>query len=211
MFDLLGDLGAAATGYLHQNPNPFFGVPKSWQPETEPEDARYVANDGTWGTAIWSALTGEKRDPTTLSGMAADIGDQKIKDFEIVGHGSEGSQNVGGYDLESFDKLPPEEKAALLAITKQMSPDGQIVLGGCNVARNDGTTDGTEMMKKLAMATGKPVTAGTSLQLPLPGIEGTEITVYPPAHPGDPPRVVKKTSATAKAYDWAAGWVESFL
>jgi Domain of unknown function (DUF4347) len=165
---------------------------------SEGEGERMVSNDGGGDTGLWSLLTGEERGPENLTQAAAEI-DRKVAEggqlesFEIAGHGFPGQQEFGtstiGLGMSKTDKTALEDIAA------NIEPGGEIVLGGCNIAE---TPAGIEEMKKLAKMTGHPVTAGVAVQMPIPGIEGTQVTVTPDG------KVVRESSALDQLYDVAA-------
>src|SRR5262249_13567610 len=131
---------------------------------------RIVANDANWETGLWSWVTGEERGPTTLSGMDQAIDEQvgedgKIASFEITGHGAPGIQGAGDSYVTDPMSMRDSDRDALLDIGDHIEDGGEITLGGCNVAEGD---EGVETLINLAGATGHPVTAGTSTQLPFP-------------------------------------------
>lgn len=175
--------------------------------EGEGVDLKYVSNDDSWGTRIWSKLTGQPRGPQTLpeyvERAVEDAGGKPIRSIELCGHGNEGVQNIGphgqpGANLRS--PLTPEQREAFRRLGEAMAPDGKIVLGGCNVARGP---EGRKLMQEIAEASGRAVEAGESTQLPTSGIEGRKVTVYPD---GRPPTVTE--SPTGTVYDKLADLFE---
>jgi len=95
--------------------------------------------------------------------------------------------------------MTPEDEAALQELGQHMN--GQIILEGCDIASGQGIAE----MERLAALSGQTVSAGKSMQLPLPGIEGTQVTVGP-----NGVRTVD-TSPLAQAYDYAAHYAEHYL
>jgi hypothetical protein len=174
--------------------------------EREGNDARFVANDGGGDTGLWSLMTGEERGPKDLAGIADEVGDQfgesgPIEDFEISGHGFAGVQTIGNSTISGglFDENATDQQKAdaeaLMKIAGFMDPDGQIVLGGCDIAS---TKAGIDSMVEVAKQTHHEVTAGVSTQLPFPGIEGTQVTVLPDG------TIIRDSSMLDQLYDVTA-------
>ena len=140
-----------------------------------PRSLSYVADDGSLGCDLWSVLTGHGLDrPKSLEEMADDAqrsGPGSASSIDLVGHGGPGSQSVGRTSLT--EKMSDSQRDALARMGATLTPDGEIVMGGCNVGLDPA------MMAEAAKASGHSVRAGTARQLPLLGIEGPEVVVAP--------------------------------
>jgi hypothetical protein len=62
-------------------------------------DLKYISNDGSLGTELWSKVTGQPRGPQTLpeyvDQAVADADRTPIRSIEFCGHGTGGLQNLG--------------------------------------------------------------------------------------------------------------------
>lgn len=180
------------------------------EPITRP-DVSFVADDGRWDTWLWSQMPwSAPRGPDDLVDMEKHIDglvgpDGLIGDLNLIGHGVPGLMNVGhgviGDPTNPMPGLPtmgPEQLAALQAIAGHMAEDSEIVLGGCNFGQDPGS------LAAIAKAVDQTVVAGKAMQLPFPGIEGTEIRAIPSDIPGGEPTLVEVSSWSDPIYDTVA-------
>ncbi len=162
-----------------------------------------VGNNGA-EMDLWSWVTGQQQTEGDLDAIVDEAirnaGGQKIDSFEFKSHGTENGQLdvVAGESLGP--KLTAKQKQAFDRLGQHMAEGGVIVLAGCNVAANfeDHLNKGTSLLLEVAQAASCAVTAGVAVQLPLDGIEGTQVTVQPDGS------YTIETSAGAWVYDQAA-------
>jgi len=138
----------------------------------------YVADSGDEMDA-WSWLTGQEQASSTTEiaqsvaqGAASGV---PVTSVELKGHGSPGCQKITA-DSALRSPLTAQQRQDFANIGASMDPGGVIILAGCNVAEGD---TGIQLMREVASASQRTVTAGTAVQLPLDGIEGTQVYVYP--------------------------------
>ena len=180
------------------------------QPQQDPEkpitrpDVSFVADDGNWDTWLWSQMPwSAPRGPDDLVGMEEQIdqmvgSDGLIGDFNLIGHGVPGAMSLGDPN-EGFvgdpDAMHSDQLAALQAVAGHMAEDSEIVLGGCNVGMDPAT------LAEIAKSVDQTTVAGKSIQLPFPGIEGTEIRAIPSDIPGGEPTIVEESNFGDQLYD----------
>ncbi|MFN0248568.1 MAG: hypothetical protein ACKV2T_16870 [Kofleriaceae bacterium] len=183
------------------------------EPITRP-DVSFVADDGNWDTWLWSKMPwSAPRGPDDLVEMEEHIDglvgpDGLIGDFNLIGHGVPGLMSVGhgviGDPSAPNPKHPtmdPDQLRALQAIAGHMAEDSEIVLGGCNFGADP------ESLRRIAEAVDQTVVGGKAMQLPFPGIEGTEIRAIPSDIPGMPPTLVEESSWSDPYYDVIADMI----
>ena len=183
------------------------------KPLTRP-DVSFVADDGKWDTWLWSQmLWSAPRGPDDLVGMEEHIDglvgpDGLIGDFNLIGHGVPGLMSTGhgvvGVPSNPDPRLPtmgPEQLAALQAIAGHMAEDSEIVLGGCNFGADPAS------LQRIAELTDQTTVGGKAMQLPFPGIEGTEIRAIPSDIPGMPATLVEESSWSDPYYDVIADMI----
>ena len=194
--------------------------PVVMQPLQDPEkpitrpDVSFVADDGGWDTWLWSQMAwSAPRGPDDLVGMEEQIDqmvgpDGLIGDFNLIGHGIPGLMSLGdprhGF-VQDPKRMDPAELAALQAITGHMAEDSELVLGGCNFGMDPAA------LAEIARTVDQTTVAGKSIQLPLPGIEGTEVRAIPSDIPGGEPTIVEESNFGDKLYDEVAqGTADTF-
>jgi len=143
----------------------------------------FVADDGTIPLDAWALLTGHGLDrPQNVAEMAAaarvDADPGTVSQIEFVGHGGVGWQSTGDDNTREgkvTSDLSASDRQAFADMGALLTPDGEILFGGCNVAADDGA-----MMRAVAQASQHDVRGGTARQLPwIPGIEGPERIEHP--------------------------------
>ncbi|MCE9575558.1 MAG: DUF4347 domain-containing protein [Deltaproteobacteria bacterium] len=162
----------------------------------------FVANDGSPELDVFAWLTDHDQDrPRTIQEMAASAeaqaGNGQVSQIDLVGHGRPNWQSTGRDDEPGGSvgaTMSDDDREAFRRMGATMTPDGEIVFGGCNVA----ATDDPVMMKQAAAAAGHNVRGGTARQIPfLPGIEGPEVVVMPDG------TTRTETNLFKDAYAWA--------
>lgn len=167
-----------------------------------PQQLSFVADDGGWDTTAWAVLTGKGLDrPRNISEMAesaeAQAANGPVSQVDLVGHGEAGVQSTGrardpGGKITAA--MSDADREAFRRMGATMTPDGEIVFGGCNVAAGDGTV----MMAQAAAAAGHDVRAGTARQWAwMPGLEGPEVIVHPDG------TSERRSNLLKDAYGWA--------
>ena len=136
----------------------------------------------------WSLVTGQEQleDGAGLSDAVdsfianADGGTSQTVEFKS--HGQENAQEVatgeGGLISGNLTDAQAKEFARLGEVIDE---DGEILMAGCNVAK-DYTTHRAEeksILDDIADASGRSVRAGVAIQLPFDGIEGSSVVVHP--------------------------------
>ncbi len=140
-------------------------------------DQVYVADTGSDMDA-WCWLTGQEQASSSTeiaNAVVENSGGVPVQSVEIKGHGSPGCQTIG---VNSALRAPltAQQRQDFANIGAAMDPGGVIILAGCNVA--EGPT-GIALMQEVASASQRTVTAGIAVQLPLDGIEGSQVYVSP--------------------------------
>ena len=140
----------------------------------------------TSGVGYLPILVGSVED--MVNKLIAKAGSEKIEKLLISGHGSPGKQAVGcgrnisndsgdkslQYDTIDF-QLMGDAKKYLHRLRSIFTNDAVISLGGCNVAKDDGT----KLLSLISYETDTFVEAGDAAQnLILPGWEGNVIRCY---------------------------------
>jgi len=148
-------------------------------------DQVHVANTGS-DMGLWALVTGQEQATGGLSDIvdAADrnAGGEPMDSFEFKSHGWGNSQDVASGDGGRIEgNLTPEQAAEFERLGSMISEDGEIVMAGCNVAQDyvQHRDNGTSSLDDIAEASGRSVTAGTAIQLPFDGVEGSSVTVHP--------------------------------
>jgi hypothetical protein len=179
-----------------------------------PPNVSFVVDDGGWDTWAWSQLPGAApRGPKDLGEMAdsidAQVGeDGQIGDFNLIGHGVPGSMETGEKIIGNPQSgHPHDENEDLRRIADHMPEDKEIVMGGCNFAEGQ---EGAQALLDIARDTDQRASGGISLQLPLPGIEGTKYTAVPGVD-GGAPTLEKRSTWFDQMYDGASNIVEAGL
>ncbi len=108
---------------------------------------------------------------------------QQIDHLTLIDHGQPGQQHMGE-PVDMSDPVKRQEHLENLArLHGHFAEDGQIEMGGCNVASGP---EGTQYLRDVARTTGVPTTGAHDLQYPsLPGYEGPTTTCFPPNDPAD--------------------------
>lgn len=169
------------------------------------EDGSQVVVANTGGDMdLWTWVTGQEQVAGGIDAIVEEAirnaGGGKIDRFEFKSHGGENWQRVAAGERLGPKDLTDKQREAFEELGKHMAEGGVIVLAGCNVAANfeEHLKDETSVLLQVAKAAQCTVTAGVAVQLPLDGIEGTQVTVQPDG------TYTVDTSAGAWVYDQAA-------
>lgn len=157
---------------------------------------------------LWSWLTGQEQAEGGLEGIVdaveANAAGTPADSVELKSHGAENYQHVasgsGGTISGGLSKDQADQLRRLGALVDE---DGEILMAGCNVAKNYAAhrEAGDSVLDQIAAASNRSVRAGVAIQLPLDGIEGSSVIVHPDGtYEGD-------TSSARQVYDVTADGV----